>query len=172
MLFRKIERTAEDDVVRPSTFREDPSERTHMYPGPEPDYPTAEDKDAEDLGFDPPQERAVGVYLVSPPPNDRSFVEWSSMTVGVGTKPVQVASYDRRRRRLRVKNLDAANAVVVFRNSTDLLHTGFTIKAGETEEFLHNSGVWLRTGSGVSDQVQVSVYSEFELDEYEDTDND
>ncbi len=171
-MFRKPERSPDDDVVRPSTFREDPSERTHMYPGPEPDYPTAEDKDAEELGFDPPEERAVAVYLVSPPPNDRSFVEWSSMTVGVGTKAVQVASYDRRRKRLRVKNLDATNAVVVCRNATDLLHTGYTINAGETEEFLHNSGVWLRTGEGVSDQVQISVYSEFELDEYEDGERD
>lgn len=170
MLFRKDERTPEQDVIRPSTFREDPSERTHMYPGPEPDFAVPDENAPEpgELGFETHPEPAIPVYLVSPTPNDRSYVEWSSMTVGItDTRATQIASYDRRRRRLRVKNLDETNSVMVFRNSTDLNHTGYTIEAGAVEEFLHNSGVWVR-GVTAATTVQVSVYSEYDLDEYED----
>lgn len=160
MLFRREE--IPDEPVRPSHFREDPNERTNLneatldYPDTDqtPDVP-------EDYGF-PLPERSVPVYLTEPAPSDRTLVDWSSGTYTADTvRAVQVGSAaERGRRRIVVRNLDDANAVFVLRSNTDQNYTGYKIPAGSSEEFLHNSAVWVRAETA---DVEITVFAEFDL---------
>lgn len=162
MLFRREEVPVEPG--RPSHFREDPNQRTDLneatldYPDTDltPDVP-------EDYGF-PPPERAVPVYLTEAPPSDRTLVDWSAGTYTADTvKAVQVGSAaERGRRRIVVRNLDDTNAVFVLRSNTDANFAGFKIPAGGSEEFLHNSAVWVRAETA---DVEVTVFAEFDVQE-------
>jgi hypothetical protein len=167
MMFGK--RTVEPVAYeRPSTHRQDPSQRTNMYPGPDEDYATDVEVEPEEYGFTDSVEPPIPVYLVGAAPQDRTYRDWSAGTFTADTsRATQIASYDRHRLRLRVRNLDETNSVFVVRSATDLNHTGFKIPAGETEEFLHNGGVYVRAETA---DVEVSVYAEFEIDEFQDDD--
>lgn len=150
--------------TRPSHWHEDPNQRTDLnestldYPDTdtEPDTP-------EDYGL-PHPETAVPVYLVEAPPNDRTLRDWAGGTYTVDTVNSQQVggSADRGRRRLVVRNLDAANAVFLLRASTDSNFTGYKLPAGQEIELFHNHSVWLRAETA---DVEVTTFVEFDVDD-------
>jgi hypothetical protein len=151
---------------RPTTYGMTQGERTDP---PVDDYAgqtEVETPPDTEYGEEPPGETAVAVYLVSPPPNDETYVNWNAMTVTVGGTPSQVASQDRRRERVVIRNLSETEDVVLTRNSEDSEFMGFLLAAGKDIEMLHNGGVWARTPAGVSDGVMLSVLNEFSLESY------
>jgi hypothetical protein len=151
---------------RPSTYGQTQGERTVR---PVDDYAgqtEVETPPTSEYGEEPPGESAVGVYLVAPPPNDETYVEWNAMTVTVGLDSSQVASQDRRRNRVILRNLSDADDVVLTRNSTDSEFMGFLLLAGQEIEMLHNGGIWARTPVGTVDGVLLAVLTEFSLESY------
>ena len=153
---------------RPSTFHEDPSERTDEV---QLDY--ASEGQIVNTHYGPPDdelpERAVPVYQVEAPPGDLTFREWSPGSGGVTVgHAIQVASQDRRRTRLVVRNMDDVESVFVVKEATSAAFTGFEIPAGGSEEFNSNSAVWVCVATGVSGAVPISWFTEFDLDDVDD----
>lgn len=169
MLFRKEE--VPDGPDRPSHFREDPNQRTDLNEATL-DYPDTDKApdSPEDYGWEDQPERSVPVYLTEAPPNDRVLRDWSAGTYTVDTvKATQVGSAaDRGRRRIVVRNLDDANAVFALRSNTDQNYAGYKIPAGASEEFEHNHAIWVRAETA---DVEVTVFSEFDIDEIEGSEN-
>lgn len=156
--------------TRPSHFGEDPNQRTDLNEATldYPDTDTAPDA-PENYGWPESEEppHSVPVYLTEAPPNDRALRDWSAGTYTADTvNAVQVgAAADRGRRRIVVRNLDDANAVFVMRDSTHQNFAGYKIPAGTSEEFLHNSAVWVRAETA---DVEVTVFAEFDVEELDD----
>lgn len=152
--------------MRPSDFRKSVEERTPVD-APS-DFPTGVPGDTaidtpDDYGWDPGAvERPVAVYIAAPIPSNRPLINWSSGTLLVSTKPMQIAGDDRNRKRLVVRNNDGTDSVYVMRNQTDQTFAGFLLPPGADVEMTHCSSVWAVAPNG---DATVSYLAELTLEE-------
>lgn len=141
-----------EDPVRPEGFREDPYERTEIYP--ESDYPTGEDvtEEGEDLPTLP-----VSMDPLEP---QREDVLWAPNQVGVvADRATQLAGRSLARRRLLLINLAGADTAFLLRDPTAAIWSGVALAGGSQVEMFHNDAVWARCATG--EATTVSVVSEY-----------
>lgn len=137
----------------------------------EQDFPSLEDSPEPHTGFlaapDP-----TPVYLVEAPPADRKIVAWRPETFTVDNTATntnaartQIASNDRKRTRLIITNLDAANSVFITADAMNNNQAfAYELGAGKREEFFHNSAMWAFCASTKS--AKIAVFSEYEVDDF------
>jgi hypothetical protein len=163
---RFASRPQQTSPERPSTFGQDPSQRTEE---PELDYPDTDAPPDSPQDYGPHEElpeRAVPVYQVEPPPGDLTFHEWSPGSGGVTAgHAIQVASQDRRRTRLIVRNLSDSITVFAVKESTSASFTGFAIPPESSEEFNSNSAVWICVDATEAGTAEISWFTEFDVDD-------
>lgn len=166
-LFRLSQQPAAGPV-RPSDFNKTVEERVTP---PELDYPTNVEGDVEvdtpdDYGWNPADvDRPVAVYVAAPIPADRPLTEWSGGTLPVGTIGSRIASDDRNRKRLIVRNLAevAGETVYLTRQQSDQSFTGYALPPGADIIMEHCSSVWAHTDADTAD---VSFFVELTVEEY------
>lgn len=140
------------EPIRPEGFREDPYERTEIYP--ESDYPSAEEAEAEvEVEMEP--------LPIDIPEPSREDVRWTPQRLPIAdARPVQVAGFSMKRRRLVVINPGTgSDSAILLRDPTDSIWTGIELAGGEQVELLHNDSVWALCNSGES--TTLSVVTEF-----------
>lgn len=158
---------------RPSEFRESVEERTEIeapadYPTPDQDgkFDAAQSFQPVEHG-EPAVSPPVPVYQVVPPPDVRVFTDWQPNTMGLNGQPVLLAGANRRRTRLVVRNLDAANPVFLARQGGSNAQMGaYQLPPGQDVEIFHNSQVY---AFSTVDGTQVTLFAEYDLDEEDDT---
>lgn len=129
-----------------------------------PDYP-----DAGDSGWEAPprptRHEAVPVYQVGAEPGNLPYVEWDGLTTAVvaAAPPVMVGALNRRRRMIRVRNLDQVNVVVIKRNPTDNDSVGVELPPGALFELEATCEVYVSSVAG----ARVTVYAEYDIEEYD-----
>lgn len=150
--------------TRPSHFGEDQNERV--------DLEAAEDYPVElipelmpEFPRHAPAPEPVPVYQVESPPRDRTIVDWQPATYSATTDPQQVASADRRRRRILVKNLDSTGGNLIYvaksRESAKAI-TSYAVRGTAEVEMFHTQEVWVFSDTSTRD---FSVMVEFEVDD-------
>jgi len=155
-LFRHVEAPNQPD--RPSHFREDQNERDIV---PSPDYPT-EMEESVDLGF-LPAANPVPVYLVEPPPADRTLRQWSTGQMTLTGSGQELSGADRRRTRMVVVNNDTDATVLLSRKKDDIAALCYPIAPGKDVELLHNDSVYARATGGDA-SAPIGWIVEFEIE--------
>lgn len=156
-LFRVVNTPQLAEPDRPTHFREDQNQRDIL---PEQDYATQHVD--EPHGF-LPAANPVPVYMVEPPPADMTLRDWTgnTTTLAAAGQGIRILGPDRRRTRFKITNLDGANTVIVSKGQSSVDTVGFTLAAGKTEEFFHNSDVWVRSTAGAA----ISWFEEHQVEE-------
>lgn len=147
---------------RPSTFREDPYERTEDSPTV--DYPIDEPDEEIEYGFETSEVDPIPVYQVEAPPQAQEIVQWSSERFTVGTTPVMVAGDNRNRKSVSIINHSTNDVFLAPIYSTQVAFLG-KIDPGASIELTCNSRVYALCDTDTS--AEVSVYQEYVLIEPE-----
>jgi hypothetical protein len=142
---------------------------------PEEDYPHT-DEDAEiELDSGPEEEHvtpAVRVFPVAAPPAQRPIITWEAGTIDVDVtttrRVTQIASKNRGRKRLFIRNVSLANVFLVSNRET-LHFLGFRLMAAQEVELTHNDDVWAYAEAGGT-AATITFLAEYEVEE-EDIDN-
>lgn len=150
---------------RPTHFNQDVNEYTQRRDQTEQDFATEEDKAVTTTGF-PPVAEPVPVILVESPPRARilrrALLNTYTLDSGVD-RLQQIASDERMRVRLFVRNLDDADSAFLALSGMDKNQSrALELPAGKDIEMFHNVAVWAFCATST---VKIAVEVEMEVEQ-------
>lgn len=127
----------------------------------ESEHPWVDEK--ADIDYLPPENEPVPILVRVVNEHARELKDWRVGRSSVSTQAVQIVGKNMARKGLRIRNLDAANAVYIGPDSSVSTYTGYKIPAGtEPMPFVTTEEVWATTGDATV--VEIGLLYEFSVE--------